>query len=72
VKGVGYGAANELLRSLASDPALALSLQVIDWSAVVAGSPSLIAGDGVHATPAGYRVRARLYADAIQACAGAG
>jgi hypothetical protein len=72
VKGVGYGAANELLRSLAGDPALALSLQVVDWSALVAGSPSLIADDGVHATPAGYRVRARLYADAIQACAGAG
>jgi len=37
---------------------------------VVAASPSLIAGDGVHGTPAGYEARAELYAAAIQACAG--
>jgi hypothetical protein len=71
VKGVDYGAANQLLRTLATDPDLALSLQIVDWSAAVAKSPSLIARDGVHATAAGYRARGRLFADAIKACAGA-
>lgn len=70
VKGVDYGNANQLLRGLASEPDLALSLEVVDWGAEVASSPSLLAGDGVHATPAGYRARARLYAAAIRACAG--
>jgi hypothetical protein len=70
VKGVDYSAANQLLRSLAREPELALSLQIVDWSAAVGESPSLIAGDGVHATPEGYRKRAQLYADAIRACAG--
>jgi hypothetical protein len=70
VRGIDYGSANQLLRGLASDPQLALSLQVVDWSAEVAASPSLIAGDGVHGTPGGYRARAQLYAEAIRACAG--
>lgn len=68
VRGVSYGAANDLLRGLAADPEL--SLQVVDWSAAVAASPSLVAGDGVHATPEGYRLRAGLYAEAIRSCAG--
>jgi hypothetical protein len=70
VKGVDYGNANQLLRGLASDPELALNLQIVDWGAEVAASPSLLAGDGVHATPAGYRARGELYAAAIRACAG--
>ena len=68
VRGVSYGAANDLLRELGADPQL--SLRIVDWSAAVAASPSLVAGDGVHASPAGYRVRAALYAEAIRACAG--
>lgn len=70
VKGVDYAGANRLLRGLASEPDLAQSLQVVDWAAAVAASPSLLAGDGVHATPAGYQARAQLYAEAITACAG--
>jgi hypothetical protein len=70
VKGLGFGAVNDMLRGLAGDPDLALSLQLVDWSAAVARSPSLLAGDGVHATPAGYGARAELYAGAIRACAG--
>lgn len=71
--GISYDAANTLLRGLANDPQLALGLQVVDWAAEVAQSPSLVASsDGVHATPAGYRARALLYAAAIQSCAGAG
>jgi hypothetical protein len=69
VKGVDYSAANQLLRSLASEPQLAPSLQIVDWSAAVARSPSLLAADGVHPTAPGYRTRGRLYAAAIRACA---
>ena len=72
VKGVDYGPANQLLRTLATDPQLAPSLRIVDWSAAVAESPSLIARDGVHATAAGYRARGRLFAAAIRTCAGAG
>lgn len=72
LNGVSYEAANNLLRRLANDPELALGLQIVDWSAAVAQSPSLIAGDGVHATPEGYRVRAQMFAQAIRACAGEG
>ncbi len=70
LEGVSYDAANALLRGLAGDPGLALGLQLVDWAAEVGQSPSLLAGDGVHATPAGYRVLGRLYAQAIAACAG--
>ncbi|MFP5362858.1 MAG: hypothetical protein ACLGI5_09030 [Thermoleophilia bacterium] len=68
--GVSYDAANALLRRMANDPQLALGLQLVDWAAEVAQSPSLLAHDGVHATPGGYRVLARLYAAAIRSCAG--
>jgi len=69
LNGVAYAAANQLLQSLALDPKLEPRLRLVDWSAEVAQSPSLIAGDGVHATPAGYRVLAQLYAAAIRSCA---
>jgi lysophospholipase L1-like esterase len=66
--GVSYDAANALLRGLANDPELALRL--VDWAAAVARSPSLLARDGVHGTPAGYRALGRLYAAAVASCAG--
>lgn len=68
--GVSYDAANRVLETLAADPRL--SLQIVDWSGLVARNPSYVGGDGVHATPAGYRARAQLYAAAIRACAGEG
>ena len=68
--GVSYDAANALLRRLGNDAELARGLQVVDWAAEVARSPPLIAGDKVHATPAGYVALARLYAAAIRVCAG--
>lgn len=71
VDGTSYDAANVLLRGLASDPELADGLRVVDWAAEVAQSPSLVARDRVHGTPAGYRVLGRLYAEAIRSCAGA-
>jgi hypothetical protein len=72
VKNVEYTEANQLLRTLAADPALAPRLRVVDWSTAVARKPGLLALDGVHATTAGYRTRGRLFADAIKACAGDG
>jgi hypothetical protein len=69
--GVSYAAANTLLRGLGDDPELALGLELVDWAAAVSRSPSLVSpGDGVHGTVEGYGVLARLYADAIQSCAG--
>ena len=71
LNGVSYDAANTLLRKLGRE--LSPSLQIVDWNAAVAESPSLISsGDGVHATPQGYRTRAQLFARAIKACAGEG
>ena len=66
--GVSYDAANRVLERLASDPQL--NLRLVDWAGLVAESPSFVAGDGVHATPAGYRARGELYASAIRSCAG--
>jgi hypothetical protein len=68
--GVSYAAANALLERLAGDPQLATGLHLADWSSAVAQEPALLAPDGVHGTPTGYRARAELYADAIRACAG--
>ncbi len=67
-EGVSHDGANALLRRLARDPALALVL--VDWARAVERGPSLMSGDAVHASPAGYRARARMYARAIRACAG--
>lgn len=65
VGGRGYGPVNARLERVAAELG---NVAVVPWAATVAGSPSLIAGDGVHATPAGYRVRAELYAQAAQSC----
>ncbi len=72
VRGADYAAANRLLARLAGDQELAGGLRIVDWRAAVDADPPLLAGDGVHGTPAGYRARAELYARAIRACAGKG
>jgi hypothetical protein len=65
VNGVSYQAANALLERLASsDPRLV----IVPWAQQVAANPSLVGADGVHPTPAGYQLRARLYAQAAQSC----
>ncbi|MEY2440583.1 MAG: hypothetical protein QOJ46_9 [bacterium] len=67
--GVSYDAANRVLVRLGSRlPGLRLA----DWAGAVAQSPSFVGGDGVHATPEGYRARGELYAAAIRQCAGEG
>ena len=56
---------NEVVRQFVSQTPGA---QLADWRAAVASHPDLVAPDGVHATPAGYELRGRLVAEAVQAC----
>ena len=65
--GVSHDAGNDILRRLARDPEF--ELELVDWARAVAHTPSLMSSDEVHASPAGYRARALMYADAIRACA---
>jgi lysophospholipase L1-like esterase len=46
-----------------------LVLELVDWARAVQRDGSLMSADEVHASPAGYRARARMYAKAIRACA---
>ena len=64
-----YSRANALLRRLAGEPGLAGRLEVVPWAAHVRRHRVLLRRDGVHATPAGYLARARLYAEAARRCA---
>lgn len=66
-EGVSHEAANALLRRLARDPQL--ELELVDWAQEVEGEPALMSHDEVHASPSGYRARARMYAGAIRSCA---
>ena len=65
-EGVSHDRANALLRRLARDPALGREL--VDCERAVERNPALMSNDEVHASPQGYRVRARMYARAIRAC----
>jgi hypothetical protein len=65
VNGVSYDAANSLMRRLARSDS---RLRIVPWAEQTAARPSLLGADGVHPTPAGYQLRARLYADAAQSC----
>jgi hypothetical protein len=65
VNGVSYDAANSLLRRLARSDS---RLRIVPWAEQTAPRPSLLGPDGVHPTPAGYQLRARLYAQAAQSC----
>jgi hypothetical protein len=65
VNGVSYRAANAILERLAATDG---RLRVVPWAEQVAANSRLLGADGVHPTPAGYELRARLYAQAAQAC----
>ena len=69
VPGGGGEPANELLRGLDGDRVAGTRVVVADWAELVARRPALLAPDGVHGTPEGYRARARLYAAAVRRCA---
>lgn len=68
VGGVSYAAANTRLEALAADRSVDGTIRIVPWARAVAANPGWVGGDGVHATPAGYRARARLYAEAIDSC----
>ena len=68
--GVSYDAVNARLNALAGDSQLRGRLLVVPWAALVRSNPSFVGRDKVHATSAGYRERARLYAQAAESCAG--
>jgi hypothetical protein len=70
LEGVSYGAANARLMQLQRTPSFAGRLLIVPWAQQVARHAEWIAGDGVHATPDGYRARARMYAQAALACGG--
>lgn len=55
----GYDRVNRMLRRMdrRSD-----RLHLIDWARLTARNPRLLAGDGVHATAQGYRMRGQLIA----------
>ena len=65
VNGVTYDAANSLLRRMAQEDT---RLRLVPWAEQTAARPSLLGPDGVHPTPAGYRLRAQLYAQAAESC----
>jgi hypothetical protein len=46
--------------------------EVVEWRDAVESDPSLLAGDGVHGTPAGYALRGRLFANAVRSCLSGG
>lgn len=63
--GVGYGAANTVLRDLARRDG---RLRLVPWAEQMAAHPELLRPDGVHPTPEGYRLRSQLYAAAVASC----
>jgi hypothetical protein len=65
LNGVTYDAANTLLRRIAATDS---RLRLVRWAETAAAEPSLLGADGVHPTPPGYDVRARLYARAAESC----
>jgi hypothetical protein len=65
LNGVSYRAANRRLEQLAGQ---LTGLRVVPWAAAVAENGALLAADGVHATPDGYKARAQMYAQAAQTC----
>ncbi|HEX5909168.1 MAG TPA: hypothetical protein VFY44_01670 [Thermoleophilaceae bacterium] len=68
VPGGGGEPANRILRDLDGGQVSGTKVVVADWADLVSQRPALLAPDGVHGTPEGYRLRARLYADAVRRC----
>ena len=61
------GVSSDGLNGVIARFASSTGAQVADWRAA-AGGPGLLQPDGVHATAEGYALRARLVADAVEAC----
>jgi hypothetical protein len=60
-----------LNRAVTSFAAADGNVALVDWHGHVQSNPSLLISDGVHPTPTGYTLRAKLFAAAIRSC-GAG
>jgi hypothetical protein len=65
VAGVSYRAMNAVLRREARGRE---NLEVVGWARMVRRHPEWLAADGVHASAAGYRARARAYGRATRRC----
>jgi len=63
--GVSYAGFNRVLDQIA---ATSDNLAVVDWNGMVNSGRAQVAGDGVHATPAGYEARATAIAHALEGC----
>lgn len=61
----GHAAFNDALRREAEQRR---NLFLVDWAAMVRDHPEWLAGDGIHATEAGYAKRAAAVAQAVEAC----
>jgi hypothetical protein len=63
--GVSYAGFNRVLAQIAGASS---NLAVVDWNGMVNAGQAQVAGDGVHATPAGYQARAAAIAQALEGC----
>lgn len=57
-----------LNRAVTSFAAADGNVALVDWHARAQADPSLLISDGVHPTPQGYALRAKLFAAAIRSC----
>lgn len=60
-----YGEVNAMIREMAAKHSDVMGL--VDWAKMVEAIPSLVGGDGVHSSPAGYKVRMQAFVDAARA-----
>jgi hypothetical protein len=67
VNGVGSQGLNRVIRDFAASRP---GTQVPDWANAAATHPEMISGDGIHPTPAGADLRAKLVAEGIRGCLG--
>jgi lysophospholipase L1-like esterase len=68
LNGVSVDGLNRAVTTFArSDP----NAQLVDWHAAAVGNPGLLV-DGVHTDGSGYALRAKLFAQAVDACGGVG
>lgn len=65
LRGVTAGGLNAAVRRFVADTP---GTQLVDWRGAVRAQRGLVMRDGVHATTAGYALRASLVADAIAEC----
>ena len=63
--GEAYEPFNDALRDAASRNR---NLRLVDWASMVRTHPGWLVSDGVHATPDGYRERAKAVVAAMRAC----